>query len=1127
MKQLLLALLTTVCSGAGFALAQPWPISRSGGENGDVVTSAFGPRLNGGYQLHYGMDLNRPGGGLGDEIRSSFPAVVRDCGLRSGGVGYYLEIDVFEPHRNEVARLKYWHLQANPCAPDGLALRAEQSVDVEEVIGFVGGSGAAANAPHLHLGYFPNSRRVREREDSANPIALFDYDNKSSYDDFRIEKVGVTKRSGDHWLTFDVLVNPRRLDLNEVTVRFEAIDVTGAPRYHDDAFRPSIINSETGYPSRPQDSHVPPVSQVIGRIDFEGRIGYDTGSRPNSSVYNGVSIHPASLANSSPGGYQTAYHRYTIGFDLRDEVLGQLAGGLFNVWVEARSIRRPGLQIEDGVPLGVGDLAVSWTEEWPVGLAAALMPATVVVGDGGRIIVQKEGATEDHHIVYTKTIHVRAGGIFELEEGSSPGDKAWFTNEGTFTVDAGGTLQLGAYATFQNRGTVVNSGTTSSGTEAEFVGNSPEEGETASCVPGCDRYLPRDVREDFTVTRGEWFVSSQYGCEVHGGATLRIEPGAVIRAKEGRGLAQIILVHPGGRILAGGTAAEPITIRHAWEPVARPYLRIRGEHTTSRILHTRFLPSEAEAIVLESGALQVSHAEFRGNRTAIMTSGKMGAFPTLTLTSSRIHEQKGSGLSLNLSNARLTGNVIERNQGNGIYLYRTAIEPFRRNVVEANGSHGLKISSFGAVYASSRSGNRILGNRGHEIYTLNTSGYAELGWSAGTVNEGGYNDIHDSGGYFVYNVARSSYGEGSVFIPAERNYWGSPRPSSTRFFGWVDWWPYLSSPQTASPVVVTAGDLPTPPALLTAGMAEALRRDDGPGHEDGDERTRRKLRALDLRNALRREDASERERAALLTALFRLRQPDEKDMLGERGPLEALLASARLPAGVRLARGGERGLYEERVRLLHAETVLRDDGPAAARARVDALRGQLRNADHRHHLLMVELAAHEDAGDWQAALRALSEAEKIGPEAEMQAYYEAPDYAELREHLIRRLDAEGALEDAVLAEAVVEPEAPWTGEGTNPDVSDGATLSEAYPNPFRDRTTLSLRLVRPAFVEVAVYDVVGRRVASLLDGQRRAQGSYLLEFGPAALPSGPYFVRAHVRDEHGTRILTRELLHVR
>ena len=47
-------------------------------------------------------------------------------------------------------------------------------------------------------------------------------------------------------------------------------------------------------------------------------------------------------------------------------------------------------------------------------------------------------------------------------------------------------------------------------------------------------------------------------------------------------------------------------------------------------------------------------------------------------------------------------------------------------------------------------------------------------------------------------------------------------------------------------------------------------------------------------------------------------------------------------------------------------------------------------------------------------------------------------------------------------------------------------LLPALPNPFRVQTTVSFELAQPAQVSLAVYDVSGRRVRLLLDGQRGA-----------------------------------------
>jgi len=79
------------------------------------------------------------------------------------------------------------------------------------------------------------------------------------------------------------------------------------------------------------------------------------------------------------------------------------------------------------------------------------------------------------------------------------------------------------------------------------------------------------------------------------------------------------------------------------------------------------------------------------------------------------------------------------------------------------------------------------------------------------------------------------------------------------------------------------------------------------------------------------------------------------------------------------------------------------------------------------------------------------------------------------------------------------------GEGT---VTGGrrreAELSPNYPNPFNPRTTISFSLPHPEDVRLAVYDILGREVAVLVDGPQAA-GAHRVPFdgGPAGKRAVP------------------------
>ena len=73
------------------------------------------------------------------------------------------------------------------------------------------------------------------------------------------------------------------------------------------------------------------------------------------------------------------------------------------------------------------------------------------------------------------------------------------------------------------------------------------------------------------------------------------------------------------------------------------------------------------------------------------------------------------------------------------------------------------------------------------------------------------------------------------------------------------------------------------------------------------------------------------------------------------------------------------------------------------------------------------------------------------------------------------------------------------------------SLSSAYPNPFNPSTSIDLHLPMESNVDVKVYDLSGRAVATLLAGVQQ-QGTYNLTWNAANAASGMYLVRAETDD---------------
>lgn len=74
------------------------------------------------------------------------------------------------------------------------------------------------------------------------------------------------------------------------------------------------------------------------------------------------------------------------------------------------------------------------------------------------------------------------------------------------------------------------------------------------------------------------------------------------------------------------------------------------------------------------------------------------------------------------------------------------------------------------------------------------------------------------------------------------------------------------------------------------------------------------------------------------------------------------------------------------------------------------------------------------------------------------------------------------------------------------DIPAEYALEGSYPNPFNPTATIRFALPEPAHVQLGVYDVLGRRVATLADGAWEA-GRHAVRFDAATLPSGLYLYR--------------------
>lgn len=94
---------------------------------------------------------------------------------------------------------------------------------------------------------------------------------------------------------------------------------------------------------------------------------------------------------------------------------------------------------------------------------------------------------------------------------------------------------------------------------------------------------------------------------------------------------------------------------------------------------------------------------------------------------------------------------------------------------------------------------------------------------------------------------------------------------------------------------------------------------------------------------------------------------------------------------------------------------------------------------------------------------------------------------------------------------------PITGiDGSQPGVVDGFQLRQNYPNPFNPATTISYTLGKTENVKLDVYNLLGEKVVTLVNG-RKSAGEHRVVFDAENFSSGLYFYTLTAGDFKQTR----------
>jgi hypothetical protein len=93
-----------------------------------------------------------------------------------------------------------------------------------------------------------------------------------------------------------------------------------------------------------------------------------------------------------------------------------------------------------------------------------------------------------------------------------------------------------------------------------------------------------------------------------------------------------------------------------------------------------------------------------------------------------------------------------------------------------------------------------------------------------------------------------------------------------------------------------------------------------------------------------------------------------------------------------------------------------------------------------------------------------------------------------------------------VAHTLVLPLLTGVGESRSGVIPGEYGLGQNYPNPFNPATTIAYQIRSAGQVTLRVYDVLGREVATLVDGYQ-SPGTHTKTFDGSRLSSGVYFYR--------------------
>jgi hypothetical protein len=645
---------------------------------------------------------------------------------------------------------------------------------------------------------------------------------------------------------------------------------------------------------------------------------------------------------------------------------------------------------------------------------------------------------------------------------------------------------------------------------------------------------------------------------INPGVGFHIQPGTTVRLGQH---VRLIVRQP---VTWTGTPSNPITFTRrnpnaAWGAID---LEVNG-NTFERVI----VEGGSDNVLVRSAGNVFKHSTFRnGTQGLRSTTTLTGTKTSFDLFDSLVENNASHGLSISNTNPRIGYSTIRGNGVRGILLtLNSGTSHFAQNVIENNGlgrsdGDALIVATNSWLWSDAhfmRNGryggyNRITGFGRYAVFATTLSTGTTIGYGDGYDD---HNTIHGP----AWGTHSYFYNDSPHTAFAIQNYWGG-QPNSQSFCqpyvaydpqapcSPVDyrWWgsadetsgsggigagqagQLLAMSALGTEGYASASDADTTSTSATASTSSSTTASPAPSADDRDreawdrDREAIRVRLAELRQILdpassasvSSADASSGEAGRLLRETAMLLRVRFRDDGGEREAARVLIGAwAEKLMDTAALRDPVLREAAEVAATLRVQDAMDRDALAEAAQHIERYGPRLVGTSHRTQVELHRAMLYARAGDVDAALAVVRQTRELAEQSDdLDRMRKDLDIMEaemvfLAERAVLR-DSDELSRHMADANAYSEAHSDPAAEERHGEERHvlAFALEAPYPNPTRVGVAIPFELAQSADVSVSVYDVLGRRSALVVHGERPA-GRHEAHLDASTLAAGVYLVR--------------------